>query len=209
MSLSRFQNDRLRFLRDWREGMSSYSERDQRFDEWVFLNAASVLLSDKTGELLALSYEELQVDRDGVIHGLARLSAQLKFDYRVLYESNGLLKILVYKQDRLRSVLEEVPFCIMGAKLSYHYPLSPKSFLDELQSRWETSGVVPHEIGLSLGYPVDDVFGYMGLLPLACKGVCGWQVYGCLEESTRRSCAFNDARCQALIFLANEKHALV
>ena len=60
--------------------------------------------------------------------------------------------------------------------------------------------MIPHEIGVALGYPLDDVFGYMGLLPLACKGVCGWKVYGCMAESRRRSCAFNDARCQALIF---------
>ena len=54
----------------------------------------------------------------------------------------------------------------------------------------------------------EDVFGYMGLLPLSCKGACGWQVYGCMEESQRRSCAFKDARCQALMFLAGRVEAL-
>jgi len=192
----------MRPFQEWKEGLSDASEVQQRFDAWIFLNASSVLLSEKTGELLALDLEEMVMTIADVEAGLERLASQWDFDYRLLMESNGLLKLIIFQSGRLQAVLDEVPYCVMATKLNYSYPLRSESFIDEVKERWISSGKIPHEIGVALGYPLDDVFGYMGLLPLSCKGVCGWQVYGCMEESERRSCAFNNARCRALAFLA-------
>ncbi|MDQ8209195.1 DUF3793 family protein [Coraliomargarita sp. SDUM461003] len=192
----------MRPFHDWKAALAGASDLEQRFDAWVFLNASSVLLSEKTGELLSLDLEEMGMSVAQVEAGLARLAAQWGFDFRLLIESNGLQKFIIFQTERLQAVLESAPYCVMGAQLNYRYPLSAGSFIDELRERWRLHGTIPHEIGVALGYPLDDVFGYMGLLPLSCKGVCGWQVYGCMKESQRRSCAFNNARCQALIFLS-------
>ncbi|MEO0509976.1 MAG: DUF3793 family protein [Verrucomicrobiota bacterium] len=192
----------LKPFQDWRAALLNIEEKQQRFDEWLFLNASSVFLSEKTGELLALSLDEFEMTTDEVELGLERLAGMWGFEYRLLFESNQLLKFIVFQKDRLQAVLDEAPYCVMGAKLDYTYPLGPDSFVDEVKERWHQHGSIPHEIGVALGYPLDDVFGYMGLLPLPCLGACGWKVYGSMKESKRRSCAFNDARCQALIFLA-------
>lgn len=192
----------LQPFHDWRDSLSLLKRKQQRFDEWVFLNASSVLLSEKTGELLSVGMEELEVTVDDVAVNMRRLSEMWGFSYRLLFESNDLLKLIVYQKHRLQAALDEAPFCIMGAKLNYRYPLRADGFIDEVKQRWNRDGIVPHEIGVALGYPLDDVFGYMGLLPLPCLGACGWQVYGCMQESKRRSCAFNNARCQALMLLA-------
>jgi hypothetical protein len=203
MNLLSEQSIDLQPFRDWRSSLFEVERERQRFDEWVFLNASSVLLSEKTGELLTLSLEEFEISPEQVEAGLRRLSEMWDFSFRLLFESNDLLKLIIYQKDRLQAVLDEAPFCIMGAKLNYSYPLRSASFIEELKERWHRDAKVPHEIGVALGYPLDDVFGYMGLLPLPCLGVCGWQVYGCMQESKRRSCAFNNARCRALMFLAN------
>ena len=192
----------MRPFHDWKAALAGASDLEQRFDAWVFLNASSVLLSEKTGELLSLDHEEMGMSVAQVEAGLARLAAQWGFDFRLLIESNGLQKFIIFQTERLQAVLESAPYCVMGAQLNYRYPLRAGNFIDELRERWRLHGTIPHEIGVALGYPLDDVFGYMGLLPLSCKGVCGWQVYGCMKESQRRSCAFNNARCQALIFLS-------
>ncbi|MBC2607845.1 DUF3793 family protein [Pelagicoccus albus] len=192
---------------DWRQALAQMEERVRRFDAWVFLNASSVLLSEKTGELLAMDLQEMGMTADDVEFELERLSGKWNFDYKLFAESNGFLKFIVYRRDRLRAVLDESPYCVMVGQLNYSHPLSPESFLGEVKERWLEQGSVPHEIGVALGYPLEDVFGYMGLMPLACKGVCGWRVYGCMKESQRRSCAFNNARCQALAFLAGSAAA--
>ncbi|MFP4157911.1 MAG: DUF3793 family protein [Opitutales bacterium] len=194
---------RLRHFHAWRDDLAGASPLRQRFEEWVFLNGAAVLLAEKTGELLTLSYDEFPMDTATVEAGLRRLSRILKFDYRLLDGGERSLKFIIYQEDRLQAVLDEAPYCVMVEQLGYRYPLLAAGFIEEVRERWQRHNEVPHEIGVALGYPLDDVFGYMGLLPLPCKGACGWQVYGCLRESKRRSCAFSDARCRALVFLAS------
>jgi hypothetical protein len=41
----------------------------------------------------------------------------------------------------------------------------------------------PHEIGFFLGYPIKDVFGFMGLCDLPLVGNGPWKMYGKLEAS--------------------------
>ncbi len=189
-------------FRQWRAASHRLSSPAKRFDEWFFLNTASVLLSEKTGELLACDLNEFGMDVAGVAARLGELCRQWSVDFSLLYESNGLLKFIVYESERLAGVLVQAPFCVMGIQLKYAYPLTPESFLGELEFRWNESGRLPHEIGVALGYPLDDVFGFMGLLPLSCKGTCGWQVFGCLKQAQELSGRFNQARCQALVMLS-------
>ena len=79
--------------------------------------------------------------------------------------------------------------------------IGPTEFLEEVGRRWRHKGQIPHEIGLALGYPIKDVLGYMGLVPLPCTGGCGWRIYGDPNPSLRRSCEFERARGQAIAFL--------
>jgi hypothetical protein len=177
-------------------------QREKRFQEWIFLNASSVLLSEKTGELLTLNRAELDLEMEDVRRGLEDLSGRWGFAYAILRERADMIQFILYQADRLQAVLEEAPHCVMVGSLHYPESLSAEGFIEEVRRRWEERGCIPHEIGIALGYPLDDVFGFMGLLPLPCKGVCGWRVYGCLQESNRRSCAYMNARCRALAFLA-------
>ena len=41
----------------------------------------------------------------------------------------------------------------------------------------------PHEIGFFLGYPIKDVYGFMGLCELPVAGSGTWKMYGKLESS--------------------------
>jgi hypothetical protein len=206
IAINNADDPRLARFYAWRKRLEGVEDGDRDGDraveEWIFLNAAPVLLADKTGELLSLSLDEFPLSAGALSAVLESFAASWGCAYRVLSEGNGTIKFIVYDRVRLQRVLDDAPYCVMGAKLHYAFPLRADGFVAELQARWARNGQVPHEIGVALGYPLDDVFGYMGLLPLPCKGVCGWRVYGCLHESRRRSCAFNNARCQALVFLA-------
>ena len=52
--------------------------------------------------------------------------------------------------------------------------------------RMRTSESIPHEIGLFLGYPPEDVKGFMENGTRACKCIGCWKVYGD-EESARKT----------------------
>ncbi|CAA6677218.1 MULTISPECIES: DUF3793 family protein [unclassified Lentimonas] len=186
----------------WRRGIAVLSQSQKRFDEWFFLNASTVLLSEKTGELLSIDLSEFSMTETDATANLQRLSEIWSVSCSVMYLSNGFLKFVVYQAERLQAALEQAPHCVMVDKLNYAAPLEAGAFMAELRLRWNATGELPHEIGVALGYPLEDVFGYMGLLPTACKGMCGWQVYGCLKKSTELSGRFNKARCDALVMLS-------
>ena len=55
----------------------------------------------------------------------------------------------------------------------------------KLLDRLRQEGCFPHEIGLFLGYPSEDVRGFMENGPRCCK-CCGyWKVYGDEEKAGR------------------------
>ena len=55
------------------------------------------------------------------------------------------------------------------------YPThSPTACLDFLEKRMEEA-TYPHEIGIFLGYPLEDVLGFIQNKPCCCMGA--WKVY--------------------------------
>ena len=72
------------------------------------------------------------------------------------------------------------------------------ALLSHLKKRLSQSEGFPHEIGLFLGYPLEDVIGFCRHKGEGCK-LCGyWKVYGDVE-SARKSFALFD-RCRELLF---------
>ena len=67
------------------------------------------------------------------------------------------------------------------------YAGSVSQYICHLIRRLGEDGEFPHEIGLFLGYPTEDVKGFIEN-PRACKYVGYWKVYGD-EEHARRSFA--------------------
>ena len=61
----------------------------------------------------------------------------------------------------------------------------PCRCLNQLVSRLRDTSDVPHEIGLFLGYPPEDVSGFLeNRKPCSCPGP--WKVYGNVEEARAR-----------------------
>lgn len=63
---------------------------------------------------------------------------------------------------------------------------SPSICLRELNRRLEAGDGFPHEIGLFLGYPPEDVQGFIQNRGRACKLTGCWKVYG--DEHAARQC---------------------
>ena len=79
-----------------------------------------------------------------------------------LYSIDSFIKIL--KQEKIRVFLERLG-----------YPThSPTACLDFLEKRMEEA-TYPHEIGIFLGYPLEDVLGFIQNKPCCCMGA--WKVY--------------------------------
>ena len=131
------------------------------------------------------------------------LSRTLRYSFRVLYHAPLTTKVIVYDADAVSNRLAQVPPCILHEALAYDCAISADDFVAEIGRRWQEGRKIPHEIGLALGYPVKDVLGYMGLLPLKCLGCCGWQIYDDPVAARRMRLRFVVARRRAHAFLSN------
>ena len=56
-----------------------------------------------------------------------------------------------------------------------------ESALHRLKQRLSMCGSFPHEVGIFLGYPVDDVAGFINHCGNNCKACGQWKVYGDVE----------------------------
>ena len=107
---------------------------------------------------------------------------------RVLYQCRNRLSILVYREKTLREYLGQK--AVSEYLLENGYPEDcgqadyiPRAFC-RLRKRMAECAF-PHEIGFFLGYPVEDVFGFMTQNGRNFK-CCGyWKVYGDEEEAMK------------------------
>jgi hypothetical protein len=187
---------------NWKKEVDCLPGPETEFQKWLFIHIAGVLFGGKAGELLTLNAAQCGLPSDGQVRVIGELSGKWGYSYLVLYKNPGSAKVIFYKDDAVRKALSEIPPCILEGDLNYRAGMEPEEFLKEIGLRWKTSGQIPHEIGIALGYPVKDVLGYMGLLPLECNGICGWRIYGNPASSLHKCRMYTRARQGAMAFLA-------
>ena len=141
-----------------------------------------------------------------------RLAAQLKqvlersgISYYLLLESEDKVTFLVYREDELKAYLMQDRVCQSMKNFGYE-SLNLAEVLKRFQKRYtecmEQKAEFPHEMGLLLGYPVEDVEGFVvnrGQNYLYCGY---WKVYGHVEEKKALFEKYEEARKTLVQFLA-------
>jgi len=92
-------------------------------------------------------------------------------------ELNGRMQVIFYQREKLDLVLRQKPVQEFLITMNYPKQYSLDAYLSLLKHRI-ISLKFPHEVGVFLGYPLKDVLGFMGLLPLPYKRTQGWRIYG-------------------------------
>ena len=120
------------------------------------LQCAPVIAGIKISNLLTIPANKLK-----------ELSAILKkttISFRVIYPGRERLVILVYREEELRKYLvsEEVEGFISGlgyktSDISEMFPIFVRRYIRYMEIKKD----FPHELGLFLGYPVEDVEGFI------------------------------------------------
>lgn len=152
-------------------------------EEVLVFNCAPTLAGIKTGNLFTCAYTKKSEVIDSIRVLNLRLGAKglrvvpLRFlPDRVLvyvYRPGGLDRDL--SRDEARRMLSEAGYASADSVRS----------VVELQRRINERGDFPHEIGLFLSYPPEDVRGFIENRGRDCKCVGTWKVYGDEEEARR------------------------
>ena len=93
-----------------------------------------------------------------------------------LQEQRGRTLIYLYRLSALSRDLRQPHTGVLLMERGYPCP-HPERCILHLRQRLATAGPFPHEIGLFLGYPPEDVRGFIQN-PTACKYSGCWKVYG-------------------------------
>ncbi|MDE6389639.1 MAG: DUF3793 family protein [Lachnospiraceae bacterium] len=111
--------------------------------------------------------------------------------------------VYMYRPNRLREDLSDSTAERILTGLDYPVGEAEKCIV-ELVRRLETGEAFPHEIGLFLGYPPEDVDAFMknGAAGAKCIGV--WKVYGDVETAQRKFAQYK--KCTQLYCEAFQKH---
>ena len=152
-------------------------------EEILVKYGAPTLAGIKTGNLISCSY----TSKEQIISDIRNLNKRLKdkgirlipmrfFDSRAL--------VYVYRPDHLRRDFSGNEVVELLEKYGYPH-LHPEKCIVLLADKMKKSSDFPHEIGLFLSYPPEDVKGFIENKPGSCKCTGCWKVYGDCEKAAK------------------------
>ena len=152
-------------------------------DTYLVCHCSPTLAGLKTGNIFTYRFSSLQELKDSIIKLNRRLSSK---GIRVLplriRHSTAL--IYVYRPKKLTADLSNAEAETLLEKFGYS-PDLPGTCIVKLIERLRNQDEFPHEIGLFLGYPPEDVKGFICHKDEGCKTIGCWKVYGDEEKAIK------------------------
>jgi hypothetical protein len=146
-------------------------------------HCAPTLAGLKTGNLFACGFESEYEMRNTVKAVNRRLRGKGLCFVPMRYR-NGKALLYLYRPDRLRNDLRhDIARDILDG--CGYSPEQPGRCINCLREKLSECEDFPHEIGLFLGYPPDDVRGFMEQGAKNCKCSGCWKVYGDEKSALR------------------------
>lgn len=157
-------------------------------EEFVVRHTSPTLAGLKTGNLFNCRfqnkqelYKELRLLNQKLVPKGARIIPMK------LYRDKALLYL--YRPHLLEKDLQMEEVAELLSRCGYAIE-NPEKCVVQLIRKMSMSEEFPHEIGLFLSYPPEDVCGFMDHPNEGCKCVGCWKVYGNEEEAKAKFAAF-------------------
>ena len=146
----------------------------------IALYCVPALAGIKPSNLLSYSTE----DKRCAYKELSRLNRQLNASgiyLKVICEYEKRLLILVYRNNKLANYLDRSEIAAFLKNCGYGVSLQLADKISLLSERIKNSREFPHEVGAFLGYPIEDIYGFIN--HKSCKYTGYWKVYGNVEQA--------------------------
>ncbi len=170
------------------------SEECRRFEKKLAIHTAPSLLGIKCASLLTLSHSEFDIG--GNTRRFNRRAAAKGLKIKVLREEctcRDRSLILVYSEKKLAERLAGAEARELLSEYGYTDAMSLEQCLERLSERTACDDF-PHEIGVFLDYPIEDVRGFVENGGCNYK-LCGcWKVYGCVESAKKKFATYDKCR---------------
>ena len=153
-------------------------------EDLIVRHCAPTLAGLKTGNLFSCSYR----DSEEVLGFLRRWNTILKekgIRLLPLRLKNGKALIYVYRPSQLDKDFRDDGVCELLTQQGYCAD-NCQHCVVRLIHKLRESAEFPHEIGLFLGYPSEDVKGFIENKAACAKCVGCWKVYGDAEKAQKQ-----------------------
>jgi len=138
-------------------------------------------------------------------HLVRQLFKNTLFSAEMIYKSDKRIKFLIFQEDKLVDYLSGKEENALLNFLGYNEMNLPEIFA-EFSNRFtrymENRENFPHEMGLFLEYPVDDVIGFMDNQGKKYLHIGYWKVYGNLQKALETFERYNVAKENIVRMLA-------
>ncbi len=149
----------------------------REMDTQMALQCAPVIMDIKISNLLIVDIEAMEKVKDTF--------CETEISFYILYMSERKAVFLIYNREKLVGYLRRRENQRLLQILGYH-EYDPIGLLMELARRYqnymENSRGFPHELGILLGYPIEDVMGFIVNQGQNSLYTGYWKVYDNLDE---------------------------
>ncbi|MCR4588740.1 MAG: DUF3793 family protein [Lachnospiraceae bacterium] len=153
-------------------------------EDYVVQYCAPTLAGIKTGSLFS-GYYQSRADINEEIRAYNKMLRPKGLCLIPLCYKSGRVLLYLYRPGKLREDLTGEEAVQILKKAGYEKD-TPEACLVELIRRLNQEEEFPHEIGLFLSYPPEDVRGFIENRAKNCRCVGTWKVYGDEEKAKRR-----------------------
>lgn len=155
-------------------------------EDIIVRQCAPTLAGMKTGNMFSCPFADTDEMRDNVRRWNRLLVGKGLRVLPLKFQDNRAL-VYVYRVSHLMRDMKDDAVCHILQEMGYETE-TPERCIVQLIRKLEGNGDFPHEIGLFLGYPPEDVRGFIKNGARGCKLVGCWKVYD-NEEKARRTFA--------------------
>ncbi len=155
----------------------------RQFERKLAHFTAPTLLGIKCASLISISREEFDILPYAAAFNAKAEKSGLQM--KIMCRCQKRLLVLLYRSKLLQKRLDDPAIQKFLRQYGYTNSTDMEACLAQLQRRIAEKPEFPHEIGIFLGYPLEDVNGFIMHRGENCK-LCGcWKVYGNVEQARR------------------------
>lgn len=167
-------------------------EDKEYFENFMLYNLSLVTSKIKPSATVNLTKGNRNLYKLWFVYGENFLNNE-DLDYVLLRKSENSIVVLIYNRQVLSTYLNKRDNLMFLEKIGYNTNCSLEQALNKLQERYNIYNC-PHELGVFLGYPLDDVIDFMECSNKKCI-MCGyWKVYNNQERATETFKLYDEVR---------------
>lgn len=165
----------------------------KNFDELIAFHCAPVLMGQKVANMISLKNSNND-SAETIVSNYNKEFNQQDIFFRKLCCCSKRSLLLVYNKKQLEDLLQEKGYRAYLTAAGYEMSNTLEDDLQTLEQRLQLEKTFPHEIGVFLGYPLEDVLGFVLNKGSNCKYSGYWKVYGNVSEAQKLFATYEKCR---------------